>query len=700
MTLNGILSTSLSGLFANQTALRATANNVANVNNPDFARTEVRIETQVSGGVKIAGIERIVDEFLETALRTAKSNTNEFTVQREFQDRLQAVLGDPASDSSLAARADQAFASFASLSLNPSDVLRRQEALSEITNFLSQSTLVSDQLQALRSDASQQTATTVELINEQLQRIHALNPLVARQVVNGGDAAGVQSQLATAINSLSELIDIRVDKQSNGTVHIGTSNGFPLVDRSLSQLSYSAPGLVQAGTNFPDVTVSRVDSDTLVPTSTARNIAPNIRSGKLAGLLELRDKQLPNLSEALGELSARVADEFNAIHNAFSAAPPPSALTGKQTLVDGSQATGFTGIVTFAVVDSSNQLVASTTVDFDSAPPADFDALVTQVNAGLGGNATLTLTDGVFSLTAASSTNGVLIADDATAPSQRGGRGFSHFFGMNDLITARQPGIYETGLTGTEAHNITPGETINFKVTDATGRELTTATVTVGGTSFDDILTDLNDVTGLGAFFTFSLDSNGALVRTPNVGFEDVKVEVVSDNTQIANTGLSFSAAFGFGKSFQADAAQNLQIRTDVENNPTLLSLSVFDVAGSVGDVVITGGDQRGALAFQDLERAIVTFNEAGELNASTSTLSQYVSRFLGNAGLQAVRATNFEEDNLALQDEIAQRNSDVSGVNLDEELANLIVYQNAYNAAARILASVQELYDSLLRVV
>ena len=87
-------------------------------------------------------------------------------------------------------------------------------------------------------------------------------------------------------------------------------------------------------------------------------------------------------------------------------------------------------------------------------------------------------------------------------------------------------------------------------------------------------------------------------------------------------------------------------------------------------------------------------------MKASSVTLSQYVARFLGNAGLQAQRAQNLEEDNLALQQEVSQRNSDVSGVNMDEELSNLVVYQNAYNAAARVLSSVQELYDSLLAAV
>ncbi len=704
MPLNSIISTSLSGLFTNQAALRATSNNIANVNTEGYSRVRVVQEASVtqgqSSGVNIATIERVVDKFLETALRTSKSNTSEFSSQREFQDRLQGILGDPSADSSLSSRMDQVFQSIADLSLNPADVLRRTQTLSEIQSMFQQINLFSGQIQTLRGEASLQISEAVDSVNEQLQRLNDLNPLLIRQQATGEESGGLQGQVGQALSSLAELIDIKVETQSSGAVYVSTSSGYPLIDSSLSQLQYDTPGIVLANTIFPTINVSRVNSETLETTSSAVDLTPNIRSGKLEGLLEIRDNQFPNLSAALGELGARIADEFNAIQNAYSSSPAPNSLSGKQTLVDGAQDPNFTGIVTFAVVDDSNQLVAKSTVDFDTASPADFDALVTQVNSDLGSDGTLALTDGVFSFTAGSTANGVLIADDATSPSQRAGRGFSQFFGMNDIISADQPGIYETGITGAEDHGITAGETIEFRVTDSNDKELSTVTLTVASTTYNGLLTELNDVTGLGAYFTFSYDSDGALSWTENSGFANSNLQVVADNTQIASTGLAFTEAFGVGVQYQASAASNMQIRSDIADNPELLALSVFDATGAVGDVVLTNGDQRGALAFQSLQTSLVSFEDAGELKATNLTLSQYLARFLGNAGLQAVRASNFEEDNLALQQEISARNSDVSGVNLDEELANLIVYQNAYNAAARILSSVQELYDSLLAAV
>ena len=147
-------------------------------------------------------------------------------------------------------------------------------------------------------------------------------------------------------------------------------------------------------------------------------------------------------------------------------------------------------------------------------------------------------------------------------------------------------------------------------------------------------------------------------------------------------------------------AARNLSIRSEILDQPNLLSLGQFDQSVGVGQTALTDGDQRGALALQRLETTLVAFDDAGELQGASVTLSQYTANWLGNVGLMARRATNLEEDNQALQLEIDQRQADVSGVNMDEELANLIVFQNAYNAAARVLSSVQELYDELLNVV
>ena len=175
---------------------------------------------------------------------------------------------------------------------------------------------------------------------------------------------------------------------------------------------------------------------------------------------------------------------------------------------------------------------------------------------------------------------------------------------------------------------------------------------------------------------------------------------MISDSTDIGGTGINLNLAFGLDPSQRGNAARNLTVREDVLSNPNLLSMSVFDNTAAVGATAMTSGDQRGARALQELQTSTVNFGSAGELASTSLSLTQYLGRFLDNAGLQARRAASLEEDNRALNLELEQRRADVSGVNLDEELSNLVVFQNAYNAAARILSTVQELYDELLATV
>ena len=704
MTLNAILNTSLTGLFTNQEALRVTSNNIANVNTEDYARVRITQESVVlqgkSVGVEIDNIERVVDEFLQTALRTANSSTGEYSIQTQFHDRLQGILGKPDADSSFSSQLDQVFTALADLTLNPSDALRRQQVMSELKSFLDHSNQFAQQLQELRAEASDKIDESIDSVNEALIRISELNPLLARAYAIGDETGGIEGQMDQALGDLSEYLDITVNRQPNGTVWVSTVSGIPLVDTSLVQLEYAAPGVVGADTSFPKIEAFKVDKSTLTPISSGTDMTTHIRSGEIRGLIDLRDKQLVDISLTLGEMTARVKDQFNAVHNQHSAVPPLNEMVGRQTFLNGTDSPGFTGIGIFAIADASGNLVDKIAIDFDGAPPADMNALVAQVNAGLAGNGTMSFTNGVLTFTATDPTHGVVIADNETTPTDRGGRGFSHFFGMNDLIVSDEVGIYDTGLTGSENHNIGAGQSINFSVYDDNSRELANITVNVTGTTYNDMIGELNNVAGLGAYFTFSLNSAGALEWTTTASYNDLRLDVVSDSTNIGTSGVGFSEMFGMDPSSKIQAARNVEIREDVFADPTLMAIGMFDNTVVVGDQALTAGDQRGALAFQEVETAFLDFAAAGELRATNATLSQYVARFLGNTGLMAKRATDLQADNSALQAELTQKNADVSGVNMDEELANLVVYQNAYNAAARMLSSVQELYDALLNAV
>jgi flagellar hook-associated protein 1 FlgK len=113
MSIDSIMRSALSGLNANQTALRTTSNNISNVNTPGFAREEVTFRSRsiagASAGVEIGEIRQIVDQFLTREFVSASARLGYYDTQNDLFDRLQSMLGGPDLPSSLHNLIDQAF---------------------------------------------------------------------------------------------------------------------------------------------------------------------------------------------------------------------------------------------------------------------------------------------------------------------------------------------------------------------------------------------------------------------------------------------------------------------------------------------------------------------------------------------------------------------------------------------------------------
>lgn len=707
MSINSIISTSLTGLFTSQEALRITGANITNVNTPEFSRQRLAlssdVQSGVSVGVRIDEIERVVDRFLEVAVLSAKSDSGRYDAMLKIHDRLQTTLGRPDAETTLSARMNAVFGSLSSLALNPSDAVTRQQFLSVMQGYTEEVSRIGGTIQTLRGDASGEIESRIDNINEAIRTVFELNPKIRQQRAIGGETGGLENQRQVALGVISQNLDIRLIENGDGSVDVVTATGAQLVTRgNLSELSYQGPGQVGPETEFPPVRLFRVNPLSGERVGSPQEINGDILSGAIRGLIDMRDGQLVDLSVALGELSARVMDEFNAVHNLNSAVPPPALLEGKQTPYAGAaDPHNFTGATSFAILDASNRVVAKTTYDFSANPAATLQDVITAVNAGLGGAGTLSLTGGVMSLSSANPANGVVIAEDPTNQSDRAGRGFSHFFGMNDLLTARSNGLFETGIKATDAHNFAAGETIEFKVSNPLGKEIVRATIdTTTSTNYADIIADLNDPAGLGRFFAFTLEPDGSLSVEPKPDFLGYKLGVINDGTDSAGTGIGLTGIFGMGDRFRAEAAIDFRLGEKVPDNAGLLATARFDLTAPVGAVALALGDQRGAIALQQLENKVIKTADAGDLAAQSRTLSAFNGAVLGNFALASNRVSSTAETSQSLLTEIDQRRQAISGVNLDEELANLVIFQNSYNAAARILSSVQELYDALLNAV
>ena len=201
----------------------------------------------------------------------------------------------------------------------------------------------------------------------------------------------------SALEELSGMMKVAIREQPDGRVNIETASGAVLLDGRLRQLSYPSPGDGVAQPTYPVIDIRFANEAGEPTTSTGEKLDSAAVGGKLGGLLDLRDRALPEFSDQLGSLFGGLAETINAVGNSGTAFPPPSRLDGRPTGLIGSDRLGFTGQATFAVTDQRGILVASTTVDFDALGPlATVDDAVTAINAGLGGDASVTLHADIF----------------------------------------------------------------------------------------------------------------------------------------------------------------------------------------------------------------------------------------------------------------------------------------------------------------
>ncbi len=717
MSIGAILNNAFSALQLNQEALRVTSNNVANVNTPGYARRVVEQEAStvqgISNGVAISEIKRIVDGFFVREALSARSGRAQFQAQLSIHDRLQSIFGAPDQNTSLPGQIDRALASLADLSVDVTSAVQRTSAVSDLQLMTGAFSSLSDQIQGIRTDIDRSIAANVTTLNSLFEQVQSLNATIERELVLGGNAAALQDQRSTVVEEIASIMDVKTSPQPSGSLYLSTQDGFSLVGALRVELSYAPQNAMSASTVSLPLVATTITPSTGTAIPPILPLDAHITGGELRGLLNMRDGTLPELASEIGQLAGAVADRLNAVQNDNSAVPAPSVLVGRNTGLVAADSSNFTGQMTLAVTAADGSLVSQIAFDFtagiyavDGGAPiaiggSTIGDVVAAMNAGLGANGSASLTGGALTVQAAGG-NGVSFLQDSANPSSRAGRGVSHFFGLNDLIEAQRPSTFETGVSGADAHGFTPGQTIDFVIRNPDGREAIQYTYTVAGASFDDIVADLNNpVTGLGSFMSFSLGANGELTAAPQSGFGGFQLQVASDGTARTGSGVAFTEMFGLGTRYQMEQAQGMAVVSRIANNPDQLALAKLDLSiGTPGSLVLSSGDNRGALEFDLVRSAAVNFAPSGHLGAASASPEEYAALILADMGTQAAQIDSLSADSIALSEEVEQRKQEVQGVNMDEELANMMVFQQSYNAAARMITAARELYDTLLRMV
>lgn len=704
MSLNTILNVATSGMMASQTGLRVVSDNIANINTAGYVRKTIAQSNLVSNGmgvgVNIDAIKRATDKFMAAASLNGASDSGRTSAIATAMDNAQKLFGDPSAASNFFSTLDDVYAAFSMAVDDPSSTLLRSSAVTKVEDFLSESKRITSSLSSQIKDTDNRIGGDVARVNDLLKQIDALNVDITRAKMAGADGTGSENVQSGLINELSTYMNIQVSDRANGGVVVRSGEGVTLAGNGPATVTYNQSGPANGYL-------------TVVTANSGGQVMPlAVTNGEIQGLLQLRNTELPNLSDQLGEFVSRAAEELNRASNASSSVPAPSTMTGKKTGLDANTAfANFTGKTTIAITDANNAVIQKVDIDFDAgtmtvngaAGPAFTNTnFLAQLNTALGGTANATFANGQLSLNTAASTNGVAIVDDATTPSAKAGKGFSQFFGLNDIIRSDGYSPYETGMVASDPSGFTPGQTITLRLTDGDGsriRDIQVAIPTGTGTMQETIDALNSRNSGVGLYGAFSLGSKGELTFTPN-GASPVNLSVVEDTTQRGVGGPSLSQLFGVGMSERSTRGGAYSVDPAIDANPSKLPFAKLDLTAGAGVAALAVGDGRGALALAKSGDTTTSFANAGDTAGSKKSVLTYGADFSGSIARKAASATSRKEAADSVKTEVDAQRQSQEGVNLDEELVNLTTYQQAFNASARLIQATKDMFDVLTNIV
>jgi flagellar hook-associated protein 1 FlgK len=305
----------MSGLRANQLGLSLTSSNVANSDTPGYIRKTVnQIQTSsgsIGAGVSVTGVNRELDLYLQQQIRTEQSGASYADLRSSILSSLQSIYGTPGGTGTLETAFNGLVTAVQGLSTSSDSQSARIGVLNAAQSLTTQLNSMSAGIQSLRSQAESGLNSAVNTANTAMQQIANLNVQLQSGNTTDAAAAALKDQRDQYVDQLSQLMDIRVIDNGNNQIQVFTNSGVQLVGAEASTLSFNPQGTVTPNTQWDaDPTKSTLGTLTLhFPNGGSLNLIQtnSIRSGTIAGYLELRDKTLVQAQTQLDQFAANMS---------------------------------------------------------------------------------------------------------------------------------------------------------------------------------------------------------------------------------------------------------------------------------------------------------------------------------------------------------------------------------------------------------
>ncbi|MRW92102.1 flagellar hook-associated protein FlgK [Duganella sp. FT80W] len=646
-----LLSIGKSGLLSAQVGLATTSNNITNANTAGYNR-QVAIQsdsiTQYQGfgyvgtGTEISAVRRYYDNFLATSLRNAESNQASLNTYNTQISQVDNLLSD--TSAGLSPALQDFFNGVQDATASPASTAARQSMLSNAESLVSRFQSMSARLTEIGDGVNSQIKSSVSEINSYAQQIAAINNTIAGMTTETAAPNDLLDKRDQMLTELNKLVKINVTQGDNNMLNVSFGTGQPLVQGNTSY---------QLATSTSDTDAGHVTLGYQTASGAFSELPDSVfTGGQLGGLVDFRDNALTTAQNSLGQIAAGLATAFNAQHvlgqdqngdagtNFFN---PISAYVGPST----KNSLNSTATVSATVTDASALTSSDYSVDYDGT---NFN--VTRLSDGK-----VTKID-PYPQTEAQVIDGVSYSISGDAAT-------------NDSFLVK-PTYYA-------AQQLSLAISDPSKIALAAPIATAAPTTNVGNASISAGTVDANYLTAgnqITSTTTLSYDKASATLS----GFpanQDVTVTGTDGTSTVYPAGTAVPYTDGATISFGG-------VSFAISGTPA--DQDTFTVGPNTSGV----GDSRNGALLAGLQTKNV-------LNNGSSTFQTSYAQIVNVVGTKARAAQISSTAADAAVTQATNNQQSVSGVNLDEEAANLLRYQQAYQAAGKVIQVAGTLFDTLL---
>ena len=640
----------VSGLRTSQKQLDVASHNITNVNTPGYSRQVVEQkadDAQWNGnsyygtGAYIDNVSRAYDQFAARELTLSTTQLEEANVKQQHL----AMLDDFTSKSAVNSvnSMNDFYHSVRSLADNPSDLGSRQTVLEHANQAAVNLNNSHETLTNIRTDVNQQLSVSLDRVNALGQELAAVNTSLQQQSSSDG-SNDLFDQQRTLINELAQYTQVTVlaDKGSlANTVIIGSG------DTLVSGVSASQLKLVDGD---PDIANKQI---ALINGNNSKPIKSDTIGGSLGAMLTVRDDVIDKSLDQLGQMALGFASQMNDLQQ------------------QGVDLEGQQGQALFNDINSPNAMSQRALKPFGSS--SDISVKIDDINQ---------LKIGDYQL--------VSDATSHTLVDQQGNK---------TALTVNVKGKFEAKVDGLEI-------TINKLPTLMAGETETTIIQPLrrGAADISLALTDPRGLAGHRQLTAIAAESNlGSATITKATAVSDnaagryqLQLNAAGDQVTVTDLKTNTNIELADNK-YSAEKGATIAFKTGATSSIPVMTLSAGAKANDSFEVELGTQNAQGGngnfLAMQQVQHQ----------KTMADGKSSVIDLFEGLAtdiGMLKKNADKLSEVNQLDFDSASERVSNLSGVNLDEEAANLMKFQQSYMASSRIMSVAKETFDTLMRAV